>query len=63
MDYTLNSVPYENSARRMYNSICLTICTTLWFLFVGEFGDVCRGIWYKPSSKHLSVAIKTLKVQ
>ena len=33
------------------------------FWFVGEFGDVCRGIWYKPSSKHLSVAIKTLKVQ
>ncbi|XP_065890002.1 ephrin type-B receptor 3-like isoform X2 [Dysidea avara] len=27
----------------------------------GEFGDVCRGIWYKPNTKHLSVAIKTLK--
>ena len=39
-----------------------TICHLPLRSFVGEFGDVCRGIWYKPSSKHLSVAIKTLKV-
>ena len=53
---------YTGHAVVSKSCLCYGVHATFWFLFVGEFGDVCRGIWYKPSSKPLSVAIKTLKV-
>lgn len=66
---------YTELSSHIFMCCCVLLCTSIlqwpklmfvWrviaILHIGEFGDVCRGIWYKPNSKHLSVAIKTLKV-